>query len=432
MEPLQLLFNGDDLGGKLDGIGQHHKRPSFIAKAYHALPSGAGFLFNRFAKARTVSITPVPVTVAPLTQIKIRTPTPPLGIGPGLSHPPSRAGPVQAKPSVVSSAPARSTSKKNASAVALPAARAAVQRKLIADPPAQTATQSLHRKVSVDAKRSVAKVRSPLEGTPPKCLSSAKSLLPKKSLLQPAKTVRSLQEQPDKALRASPEKVTSPRSSLEQSTKSKRLPAEQPDTTKKSPPDKTEKPEQSEEAPSEDQTKSRRSTIHELRTASEGHIRPKTFRSPLNVHTASGLKSVAYPRSMETQMSLPAGRRTSYMGTEINPFYRGSFLKVRVSKELLQSRLNPISQRTKEIEEEKKPKPKTRTKKDRFNIHVPNFCSKNLMRIVFGDPFTRMKSNPHYTFSWKKLFTFSGRSRSPARTSSSKLTSVPSGSGNKG
>ncbi|KAH8321032.1 hypothetical protein KR067_013416 [Drosophila pandora] len=413
-------------GGKLE---QQFTRPMFVTKAYHALPLKAGFLFDAFSQARTLSISPTATTPAQPNQIKVQTPTPLLGSR--LSHPPSKASPVHTKPSAGTPTLAPSTSsKKQTSSVASPAARSVILQNFIADPPAQSPHQKLP-KASVDPKKTVAQ-KSAIDGLTAKDHRSqpeniTKSLTPAKNLrssLGPPKPVRAPLELAEKALKPSPELVKSPPSPLEKSTKSLRFPAEEPDKTKKSPPEKSEKSEKSKEPPFEQRTKSRRSPLHELRSDTDGHNGPKHFRSPFNVHTSSCLKNVEYPRTVETQMSLPAARGASYLGTEINPFYRGSFLKVRVSKEFQQSHLNPISQRTKKIEEEKKPK------REWLSLHAPSFSTKNLMKLVFGDPFVRMGANPHYTFSWKKLFSFNGRSKSQNRSKVG-LKSVPSGS-NKG
>ncbi|KAH8331444.1 hypothetical protein KR074_003606, partial [Drosophila pseudoananassae] len=228
--------------------------------------------------------------------------------------------------------------------------------------------------------------------TPDNVTKSTRASTNLRSSLEATKSLRPAVEQPDKSLRSplvKPEKYETPSNRKE---KSLRFPSEEADKSEKTPPEQPDK--------SQEPSKSRRSFLHELRSDSDGHSGPKSFRSPLNVHTSNCMEALESPRTVQTQMSLPAYRAATYFGTEINPFYRGSFLKVRVSKELLQSHLNPISQRTERTKEEKKPKIRRST-----SLSTPSFCSpKNLMRLVFGDPFVRMGANPHYTFSWKKLF----------------------------
>nr|XP_043067026.1 serine/arginine repetitive matrix protein 1 [Drosophila bipectinata] len=394
-EPLKAIPYME--GSRLE---QQFHRPALITKAYHALPISSGNFLGPFGQARNLAISPNPAISPSPNQKKIATPTP--LVNSTLNHPQSRAGVVPTKPSIGPATAAPSASKKRSSSAAPLAA-------LSVDPsPVKTLNHPLPR-LSVEAKKTEAQKgqadRQPPKGqrsTPDNVTKSPRASTNLRSPLEAAKSLRPELEQPDTSLRSPLVKTEKSETPSHRKEKSLRFPSEEPDNSEKTEIAPPEEPDKSHDPP-----KSRRSLLHELRSESDGHSGPKSFRSPLNVHTSTCMEALEIPRTVQAQMRLPGYRAASYFGTEINPFYRSSFLKVRVSKEFLQTRLNPISQRTEQIKEEKKPKCRRS-----ISLSTPSFCSsKNLMRMVFGDPFVRMGANPHYTFSWKKLFSFKPSTR---------------------
>ncbi|XP_017077028.1 uncharacterized protein LOC108111902 [Drosophila eugracilis] len=104
------------------------------------------------------------------------------------------------------------------------------------------------------------------------------------------------------------------------------------------------------------------------------------------------------PVSLEPQVSEPIRRGASYLGTEVNPFYRGSFLKVRCSRDSHPNRLSPIHQRGEKIME----MPKL-TKAPALGIPLKYTRLSQLHAWVFGDPFVKGNDNLG-TWSWRQVF----------------------------
>lgn len=107
--------------------------------------------------------------------------------------------------------------------------------------------------------------------------------------------------------------------------------------------------------------------------------------------------SLIAPASMDAEITEPVRRGASYLGTELNPFYRGSFLRVRHSRDSPQSRLSPIHQRG-EISEV--PRPPT---VPGMGLPVKYTRLSQLQAWVFGDPFVKGKTNTG-TWSWRQIF----------------------------
>ncbi|XP_033154742.1 serine/arginine repetitive matrix protein 1 [Drosophila mauritiana] len=107
--------------------------------------------------------------------------------------------------------------------------------------------------------------------------------------------------------------------------------------------------------------------------------------------------SLIAPASMDAEITEPVRRGASYLGTELNPFYRGSFLRVRHSRDSPQNRLSPIHQRG-EISEV--PRPPT---VPGIGLPVKYTRLSQLQAWVFGDPFVKGKTNTG-TWSWRQIF----------------------------
>nr|XP_044248702.1 serine/arginine repetitive matrix protein 1 [Drosophila takahashii] len=105
------------------------------------------------------------------------------------------------------------------------------------------------------------------------------------------------------------------------------------------------------------------------------------------------------PASMEPEVSSePIRRGASYLGTEVNPFYRGSFLRVRCSRDSSENRLSPIHQRGEKIVDMPKPR-----KVAGMGLPLKYTRLSQLQAWVFGDPF--VKGNDHLgTWSWRQIF----------------------------
>ncbi|XP_026836788.1 uncharacterized protein LOC6547221 [Drosophila erecta] len=103
--------------------------------------------------------------------------------------------------------------------------------------------------------------------------------------------------------------------------------------------------------------------------------------------------SLVAPASMDADINEPVRRGASYLGTELNPFYRGSFLRVRRSRDSPQSRLSPIHQRG-------EPKP---PKIPGMGIPVKFTRLSQLQAWVFGDAFVK-GNNDSGAWSWRQIF----------------------------
>ncbi|XP_043643635.1 serine/arginine repetitive matrix protein 1 [Drosophila teissieri] len=108
--------------------------------------------------------------------------------------------------------------------------------------------------------------------------------------------------------------------------------------------------------------------------------------------------SLVAPASMDADISEPVRRGASYLGTELNPFYRGSFLRVRQSRDSPHTRLSPIHQRGEHISEVPK-SPKV----PGMGMPVKYTKLSQLQAWVFGDPFVR-GNNASGAWSWRQIF----------------------------
>ncbi|KAH8401620.1 hypothetical protein KR009_006794 [Drosophila setifemur] len=106
----------------------------------------------------------------------------------------------------------------------------------------------------------------------------------------------------------------------------------------------------------------------------------------------------------------PLRRAPSYLGTDMNPIYKGSFLKVRPSWDTNQTLLNPINKRTDNQQGIGKPK---KQRKYTFR-HAGKWLG-----LMLGDPFVGTSTRTDPTFSWKKFFS---RSSKPNHKSGDQFT----------
>ncbi|XP_039482009.1 serine/arginine repetitive matrix protein 1 [Drosophila santomea] len=108
--------------------------------------------------------------------------------------------------------------------------------------------------------------------------------------------------------------------------------------------------------------------------------------------------SLVAPASMDADINESVRRGASYLGTELNPFYRGSFLRVRQSRDSPQTRLSPIHQRGEKIS--KVPKS---PKIPGMGMPVKYTKLSQLQAWVFGDPFVK-GNNDSGAWSWRQIF----------------------------
>ncbi|XP_041563105.1 serine/arginine repetitive matrix protein 1 isoform X2 [Drosophila elegans] len=113
------------------------------------------------------------------------------------------------------------------------------------------------------------------------------------------------------------------------------------------------------------------------------------------------------PASLEPEIMEPNRRAASYLGTEVNPFYRGSFLKVRCPRDSPPTLLSPIHQRGEKTTELPKP-----PRSPGIVLPVKYTRLSQLQAWVFGDPFVTGNENMG-TWSWRQIF---GRSKKPNKS----------------